>query len=88
MGNALRWWESYDRRDLEFGVRGMGSSGLSRAWLPVAAVHHENLLLVRVADGSVWEMFLVEELSDDRCTRLAGSFGELGLGRPVNDGQP
>ena len=38
-----------------------------------------GMLLLRVADGSVWEMFLVEELSDERCTRIAGSFGELGL---------
>jgi SMI1 / KNR4 family (SUKH-1) len=88
VGGDWSWWESYDRRDLEFGVRGMWSSGLSRAWLPVAAVHHEDLLLVRVADGSVWEMFLVEEPSDDRCTRVAGSFGELGIGRTVDNDQP
>jgi hypothetical protein len=81
VGGDRSWWESYDRRDREFGVRGMWSSGLSREWLPVAAVNHEDLLLVRLADGSVWEMFQVEELTEDRCTRVASSFAELGVGR-------
>ena len=75
-------WSDIDGyRDLEMSVRGLWDSGLSRAWLPVACVNHEDLLLVRLGDGSVWEMFLVEEFSDDRCTRVAASFSELGVGR-------
>jgi hypothetical protein len=75
-------WSDIDSyRDLEMSAQGLWKIGLSRAWLPVGNIHHENLLLLRLADGSVWEMFLVEELNDDRCTLRAASFGELRLAR-------
>jgi hypothetical protein len=77
------WWEFYDRRDLEFGARGHWSDGLSRAWLPVGAADHEDLVLIRLEDGSVWAMDLVTGVGfdEDACRRVAGSFDELGLRR-------
>lgn len=79
----MSWWELYDRRDLELGVRGSWSSGLSRAWLPIGAASHEDLVLIRLEDGSVWVMDLVLGVGfdEDACRRVAGSFDELGLRR-------
>src|SRR5262245_64988439 len=56
VGADWSWWESYDRRELEFGVGGTWSYGLSRAWLAGAAVNHEALVVGRLEGGRVWEV--------------------------------
>lgn len=86
--DPLAWGEIYDRRDLEFGARSHWSSGLSRAWLPIGEATHEDLVLIRLEDGSVWWMDLLSDAGYDEvdCKPLAGSFDELGLAREKRPG--
>lgn len=78
--DAMGWSDPEFHRDLEFAVRGLWRSGLPRRWLPVGRVNHEDLLLICTADGSVSVMSLIRGYFDEEdCTRVAGSFDELGL---------
>lgn len=77
--DSMGWSDPDFDRDLEKNVRGLWRSGLARTWLPVASVHHECLLLLRLVDGTVWEMIAMDGFDEDRCTQVAASFGELGV---------
>lgn len=80
--DPMGWAELAYDRDLELRARTCWRGGLSRHWLLVGTVQHENMLLLRLDDGSAWLMDgLRGDFDEDDCTRVAGLFDELGLAR-------
>jgi transposase len=80
--DPMGWSELAYDRDLELRARTLWRGGLSRRWLLVGTVQHEDMLLLRLDDGSVWLMDgLRDDLGEDDCTRVAGLFDELDLAR-------